>query len=223
MANDGIEIRGLAGTLKSLERLGEIGIAPSGFLTPAAAMMQEQIGRTFSAGVDPVTGNAWQTTGQLALQTRPGGGAGGRPLQDTARLLQSLVSSVPRFTQTTAEVWTNLPYARIHQEGGTIRPRQAKMLSIPLTREARRTTGAREWWSRNASKNPFVLKTNQKTFIASRDGDALEFHWLLVDSVDIPQRRFLGFGARYSDELVKFLDVWVQAQLDRAAREGGRQ
>ena len=54
---------------------------------------------------------------------------GGKTLVDSARLRDSIVSEAePRAV----EVGTNVPYAGIHQFGGTIRPREADALSFRL-------------------------------------------------------------------------------------------
>ncbi len=50
---------------------------------------------------------------------------GGKTLTDTARLRDSIDYAA---TPTKVMVGSNLPYARIHQYGGTIRPRKAKRL-----------------------------------------------------------------------------------------------
>jgi phage gpG-like protein len=64
----------------------------------------------------------------------------GRPLQKTGRLKNSIVSS---WNNKSAVVGTNLKYARIHDKGGIIRPKQAKRLFIPLSsRAARKRPGA---------------------------------------------------------------------------------
>ena len=41
-------------------------------------------------------------------------------------------------------VFSDLPYARIHEAGGVIRPVRAKALAVPVTKKARRM-GPREW------------------------------------------------------------------------------
>ena len=60
---------------------------------------------------------------------------GGKPLIDTGRLLSSITY---RISGNTVEVGTNVPYARIQQFGGVIKPKNAKKLAIPASWETRR-------------------------------------------------------------------------------------
>ena len=60
---------------------------------------------------------------------RPGGWrASGQPLLDTGRLRKSIGYQV---STTDVSIGTNVVYARIHQEGGTIRPVNRRFLAIP--------------------------------------------------------------------------------------------
>ncbi len=73
--------------------------------------------KRFEKGEAP-DGTAWEPS-------RRAQEAGGQTLVDTAALMKSIDYAA---TTDTVMVGTNLPYARIHQEGGTIRPKNKKSL-----------------------------------------------------------------------------------------------
>jgi len=89
----------------------------------------------FQGTHDPL-GNQWKPL----KYPRPAGGD--KPLSDTRVLGTSATAAGPghveELTEGSFKLGTNLDRAAIHQFGGTIKPRKAKMLSIPLTREAAR-------------------------------------------------------------------------------------
>lgn len=70
------------------------------------------------------TGTAPKGTPWRALRSRVG-----QPLRDTGRLQSSIRSQADRDGVT---IGTNLIYARVHQFGATIVPRQAKMLAFEI-------------------------------------------------------------------------------------------
>lgn len=79
-----------------------------------AAMVSSTVQR-FVDGVDP-DGTAWEKSGR-----------GGKTLVDTA-LLQNSISAAVTFDSV---LWgSNLEYARIHQKGGTIKPKKGKYLKF---------------------------------------------------------------------------------------------
>lgn len=71
----------------------------------------------FRSEEDP-EGKKWQPSARASAE-------GGKTLTDTARLRDSIEHAE---TASKVMVGSALPYARIHQEGGTIRPKQAKRL-----------------------------------------------------------------------------------------------
>ncbi len=80
---------------------------------------------------------------------------------------------------------SELKYAAIHEEGGTIRPVSARFLTVPISKSADR---------RRASDFPeaFVLKSKTgDLFIARAAGKNLELLYALKTSVDIPARRYV--------------------------------
>ncbi|HUX00233.1 MAG TPA: hypothetical protein VMY35_04570 [Phycisphaerae bacterium] len=109
-------------------------------------------------------------------------------------------------------------YAGILERGGTITPKSARLLAIPVSEEARRYSSPRDMpdltlISRKASGKPPLLVRQ-----LSRRGDVrgFELHWVLVPSVTIEPRRWLSRGAaRVTTTMAgSFQDV-----LDEYARE----
>src|SRR6185312_8848018 len=97
---------------------------------------------------------------------------------------------------------TNLDYAATHQYGATIHPTNAKALAIPLTKEAARAGSPRDW--SDASLFLYRPKKGDKAFLAEskqkggkrRGFTQLVLHYVLVQSVKIPARPFLGWRAK---------------------------
>ena len=130
----------------------------------------------------------------VKMRVRGSAGAA-KPLRDRGLLMASVTSraagNVERITNSTLEYGTNLEYAAIHQFGGTIRARNAKYLAIPVSREAYRAGSPRNFAgqlrfvpSRSGRGGRFVERNPQ--------GKPLVTHYVLVQSVQIPARPFLG-------------------------------
>lgn len=81
-----------------------------------------RLGGRFGAG--PLGGGAQKWTPSRRAKEQ-----GGKTLVDTARLASSIQA---RFAGNTLTVGTNLIYARIHDEGGTIKPKKGKYLKFSL-------------------------------------------------------------------------------------------
>ena len=208
---------------------------PRDLLMIAGGAMKGQVVRTFNAAKDPISGAPWPPTSQFTLSLRPGGGGGGKTLRDSNQLFNSLVSAVPQISGNTVSLTTNKVYAAMQNYGGTIRPRNTKYLAIPLTREAKRAGSAKRWMEQNSSLRPFFFQRSSQeasriagyagfktVFIATREGTGkaarLVFHFVLKESVEIPQRRFLGWGEAYVKEILTLLDQYIAR---KAEEKGG--
>lgn len=194
-------------------------------MTPAMAevalTMKSQVGRTFQRQRDPIGGSPWKALSKLTLNNRPGGGGGGKPLRDTGRLLQSLIAANPITTANSARIGTNLIYARIQNDGGTIRPVKSKYLAIPLDREADAAGGARQYFDK-LKNNRTKVKRLRWPFLGVLDIKTAKFtpKFVLVASVMIPQRRYLGFGQEYQDEIIEIvLDYGITKPFVEAIRQ----
>lgn len=105
----------------------------------------------------------------------------------TGRLMQSFKREVLTRKDHTVVgvVGSDLPYAAIHEFGGTITPKKSSALTIPMKREARRR-GARSF------PELFVYKTNGKAFLARRKGESLEVLYFLAKRVEIQPKGYLA-------------------------------
>jgi phage virion morphogenesis protein len=146
--------------------------------------------RRFQTATDP-GGRPWKPL----KHRRPNGGD--KPLRDTGVLRNSITGEA---TATGAVVFSNLPYARLHEYGGTVRPKRSKYLAIPLTRDAKRTGSPRRFRVK-LSFRPFKRKGTGGVLFVRRAGTTID-HYLLVKSVTIPARPFLS----PSDAALKLID-----------------
>lgn len=129
--------------------------------------------------------------------------AGNPPAKDTGALSRSIQidDSGLREGSPKARVGTNLVYARIHEKGGTIKPKRVKALPVPLNQEARdllRKVGS----GGLRSENLVPIKTRRGRLLLAKQvsrrgkrrahqrGD-LQFLFLLSKAVRIPKRPYM--------------------------------
>lgn len=79
-------------------------------------------------------------------------------------------------------VGTNLVYARIHDQGGVIKPVKAKYLTIPLGNMKRAKKGAGLFFIKSKKGNKLLVR---------KKGKGIEPMFLLKDQVTIPKRPYL--------------------------------
>lgn len=127
---------------------------------------------------------------------------GGKALRDTGRLMASITAK-PQPDELV--VGTNLEYAGIHQYGGTITPKKGKALTIPQTVQALRAGSPRNMpglfliWKRGARSGGLY----------SGQGGARNLQFLLVPSVTIPARPYLGWNEDLAQGCAQILaDHW---------------
>lgn len=138
---------------------------------------------------------------------------GGATLQKTGRLRNSInvraVENRPGYSELIAS--TNLVYAPIHQYGGTITPKKAKSLAIPLTPEAMKQ-GPRDF----ADGRLFVYTSKKGSkFLAEGVGEKMVLHYVLVKSVKIPERPFLMIQTEDIETFEKILVNHISDGLRR--------
>lgn len=170
--------------------------------------MTHSIKDSFQGERDPVTLKSWPKRSDVSKSARRGGG--GKTLQDSTALLRSFVSQTPKVTRNGVALTSNVKYARLHQFGGVVRAKK-KYLTIPLEATVKKLGSLRRWWDAAVGKGqrPFFYRPpdgGDKLFVAYLKGwsagkngkkgrsGKLTFAWMLVKSVVIPQRRYLGFG-----------------------------
>jgi phage gpG-like protein len=138
--------------------------------------------------------------------SRPQGG--NKPLMNRGILRASLSAE---FTGETLFLRANAPGARLQQEGGTIVPTKGKALTIPLTVEAVRAGGAR-----NFPRPLFVLRNSgsQNGVLAERVGKGKKarvvVHYLLRNRVQVDARPFLGLSKATAEDMATILNNKVQ-------------
>ena len=199
---------GLVSTL-SLADLARVAGSPSGPLAPPVdprrpldpqtgrELVQVLVGdakRRFATGTTP-QGQKWRPL----KYPRPRGGD--QPGRDTGRLMNSFTG---RADATGVTVGTAHPAAALFNFGGTVRPKKAKRLAIPLTREAVRAGSPRR-----------MKGTAKKPLFAKKVGGKWVGHFLLVRQTRHAAREFLGV----SPEAEK---VVAAVLLDAASRRWQR-
>lgn len=143
-------------------------------LTAIAADMERAVRQNFAQGGRP---QPWPESHRARTE-------GGRTLQDTLLLLSSIYR---RSTGRAATVFTRDKRARLLHFGGTVRPRQAKALTIPLTAAARGRR-ARDF------ADTFILRRENKPPLIMQRGNAGSpptALYVLLPAVRIPARPFL--------------------------------
>lgn len=83
-----------------------------------------------------------------------------------------------------------LPYARILEEGGTIEPKSAKMLAIPIG-EGVTSRGVARFASPRDVPDLFTFRSKAGNLImAKRRGSSMDIYFVLKEKVRIPAYRF---------------------------------
>jgi phage gpG-like protein len=108
---------------------------------------------------------------------------GGKILQKSNRMHSSIaVRLSENDTKFTFIASTGVKYGRIHQYGGWIKPKNAKALTIPISKQAQ---GKSPW------KTLFLHKTKKGAFLSERKGNKIVNHFVLKKAVYIPARPYL--------------------------------
>ncbi len=120
----------------------------------------------------------------------------GQTLRKTSALMHSIASG---YGENFAMVGTNKIYARIHQEGGIIKPKNGRYLTIPLSAGARGKS-AKEF------DGLFSLRLDTGLYLVKNKGkNEIEFMYQLVKSVTIPKRPYMGVNKKMLDRYKKWL------------------
>ena len=136
--------------------------------------------------------------------TPPTNKNGGRTLIESAILINSINSSVE---DNNIIVGTNVQYARIHHEGGTIRPVKAKYLAIPLTAEAK-VKRPRHF------DNAFIKEgIIYRTIFPKGDEATIEALYALKKEVKIPARPYMYIDSNTRNTIENKLKDWILEQL----------
>ena len=158
----------------------------------------QEVKENFDQGHTPEN-DAWRP---LAFP-RANSKGGDLPLRMNGFLMASVTANgrghIEELTDSTLVVGTNLEYAKIHQEGGTITPKGHPFLAIPLTPEASRAGSPRNFGADLVpiigGKGGVLIERRVKGKGARQQVKEIA-QYALVRSVVIPARRFLGFSAK---------------------------
>ena len=129
--------------------------------------------RRFATGTAP-DGTKWRPL----KYPRPNGGD--QPLKDTGALAASITGE---SSPTEVVVGTNRVGARLMNYGGIVRPKNAKVLTIPLTKEAKRAGSPRR-----------LSKTGDLPLFARMVNGQWIGHFLCVKQVTVPARPFIALS-----------------------------
>jgi len=190
------------------------GLAPT--MKKAAMYLQSSALRKINAGIMPANAPLTQNVKQ-----------GSRTLRDNGDLMKSIA---PHSGDLWADASTNLIYARIQQEGGTITPKKAKALFIPAsakTRTLMRSYGAHTPRSLISAMKAdgYGFFTVGSAFFACKKGKTLksgkegkqgkeEFVlFIITKSVKIPARPFLFVDEKDEAYLMKIIQEGVTNAL----------
>ena len=144
--------------------------------------------RDFGHQVVATISENWQRVGR-GQDSRPGM----PPAVRSGYLRQGVTFEV--LSGRAVEIGTNLVYGRIQHEGGTIKPKRARALAIPIAPEAERR-GPREWPDGSLfmieSDDPETIGVLFRTKPGAKDSEGeLEALYVLRGSVEIPARPWL--------------------------------
>lgn len=163
----------------------------AGPLTPQlgreiAQIAVSDVKRRFATGTAP-DGTRWRPL----KFARPNGG--NQPLRDTGQLMASITGE---HKPTEVTVGTNRQGAALHHFGGTVKPKKAKVLTIPLTPEAKRAGSPRRFVRREGDPRPLFARLI---------GAKMVGHFLCVPKVVVPARPFMGLSAEAMDLITRVL------------------
>ena len=82
------------------------------------------------------------------------------------------------------------PGASLHNSGGVVRPKKSKYLAIPTTKEAKRSGGPRRF------KGKLSVRFVKRGVLLLVGGKNDEVQFVLVKSVTIPKREFMGVSEK---------------------------
>lgn len=223
----------MAATFTLVELAGRVGnlaraLGPQAF-TPiwpiVAQMAVSDVRKNFQEGHAP-DGRPWKPL----AHGRAGQGGGALPLRDNGVLLASITG---KAIGNGIAVGTNVVYAALHQFGGVVRPKKAKFLAIPLTKEAKRAGSPRKFpgnpkwrfiptktggWVMLAAPPSQQRAANRRTIadaLATLEGRTRRRNkkpapvaiaqYVLVSEVTVPARPFLGFSDSFIDRVGQLL------------------
>lgn len=108
------------------------------------------------------------------------------PHADTGRLRQSIVWIVNK-NKLTVKIGTSVIYGRILELGGTIRPKTAGALSVPISDAAKRHRGSPTIFPKRLT----LIRSGGRAYLIESKSRRTTIHYVLVKSVRIKARPYL--------------------------------
>lgn len=212
-----VRLEGGQNATRKLTALSVAARSPQSGLKAVGQLMKLEAARAFQSGRDPKTGRFWKASNGPLKR--------GKALYETGRLLGSITAAAPRVTKDSVSIGTTLPHAPVHHHGGTVKPKRAKSLAVPLTRRASRFTSPRNYTDSGGGapgEGLFVFKSKRgNAFLAkSAAGGKLELLYLLLKQVKIPARPFLGFAKPARKTALAILGGHIKADAGLGPRPG---
>ena len=117
----------------------------------------------------------------------------------------------------------SLPYAAIQEFGGTITPKNAQYLTVPLSGVLGGESGKVRLTARQAiERGAFFFRTGGKLFIARRKGKGLQLLFVLKKSVELkPRLGMREVWESFSGKRKKLIDRALKSALADSKRAGG--
>lgn len=180
----------------------QIAAAVVGTLPAAAVRARGGVQQHFQTSTGP-DGVPWKPL----AHPRPAGGH--LPLLDKGLLAASVTAKVDGDE---IVLQASHPGARLHQFGGVVYPVRARALAIPISREATKVTGPRSF-GRPLQLIPGRSGGPARLVEPGRGKGAPKTHFLLVRSVTVPKRTYLGFSA---ETLEAISEMFTEAAVNAA-------
>ena len=115
-------------------------------------------------------------------------------------------------------VGTNLKYAAIHEYGGTIRPKRAKWLAIPL-KGALTARGVARGGPRDFKNTFFAMSKNGNLIMFSKSMGSIIPLFALKKEVKIPKVSYMKSGLKEkTNDIIKFFSEDIQKEVSRIWR-----
>jgi len=186
----------------------DAGLAP--VMKKASMYLQSSANKKINSGISPANAPLTQEVKE-----------GSQTLRDRGELA---VSISPHSGDLWADASTNLKYARIQQEGGTITPKNAKALFIPAGAKTRTLMRSYNAWTPrsllSAMEGEYNFFKAGRVFFAYKKGKGKkrgkEFALFIISkSVKIPPRPFLYIDEKDQEYLMKLIKEGVMSSLGR--------
>lgn len=167
--------------------------------------MAESARRRLVNGIDPEGRPHKRRAGLTQWSTR-----GSKPGRDTGQLARSIRGTKERIPRGVKVYWGSPHfYAKVYEEGATIRPKAAKLLTVPLTRKAKRYR-AREY------PDPLTLIRGRSgrfwlVHIPKGKTGSWKFVYALIPKAVVPARSHLPVSQTDVD--------WIDRHIEDALHE----